>query len=324
MAKPGFIYEFDNLGPDCFAELCGALLTSRCDGFLLGGVGPDGGIDGEIDNNLGMWRPKAESPLLNEVIHPERLVVFQFKHVVAARVGQTKARDKLLGYYKCKPQKKCELHSDLIRRRRPNVYVLVTNAEVNSRFRTKFKEQCARENSDIEHYQIIGLDELVAWITIEPELRHLYFPAVFGEPRFNLRVKISSAITALSLYGHPPDVSTLREVLEISVLNVGAATSYVGSVNFVILVNGELQYLNIFNISDPIMVFNPQPGTPIEPGNMLGYRFPLDELRRHLAKVGTEVLPVEVLVSDQIGNKYRAAIPEGFRSTLLSSTPKRG
>ncbi len=43
MAKPAFIYAFDNLGPDRFAELCGVLIGSRYKGFVLGGVGPDGG-----------------------------------------------------------------------------------------------------------------------------------------------------------------------------------------------------------------------------------------------------------------------------------------
>ena len=48
MAKPAFISAFDNLGPERFTELCGLLLGSRYKGFLLGGVGPDGGIDGEV------------------------------------------------------------------------------------------------------------------------------------------------------------------------------------------------------------------------------------------------------------------------------------
>lgn len=35
MAKPAFIYAFDNLGPYRFTELCGELLGSRYHGFML-------------------------------------------------------------------------------------------------------------------------------------------------------------------------------------------------------------------------------------------------------------------------------------------------
>ncbi len=61
-----------------FTELCGLLLGSRYKGFLLGGVGPDGGIDGEIDNVLGEWLPETKSVLWLEGIDPNELVIFQF------------------------------------------------------------------------------------------------------------------------------------------------------------------------------------------------------------------------------------------------------
>jgi len=63
MAKPAFIYAFDNLGQSKFVELCGLLLASRYKGFLLGGVGPDGGIDAEIDQAIGTWCPEQEYDL---------------------------------------------------------------------------------------------------------------------------------------------------------------------------------------------------------------------------------------------------------------------
>jgi len=133
MAKPAFIYAFDNLGPERFTEVCGALLASRYAGFLLGGVGPDGGIDGEL---LGEWRPENLSPLIDEVVQPGQLAVFQFKHKVTARVGQAHTRAEILRMYTCTPSRRCELHSALVVSRSPSLYVLVTNAEVNSNFRT--------------------------------------------------------------------------------------------------------------------------------------------------------------------------------------------
>ena len=184
MAKPAFIYAFDNLGPERFTELCGLLLASRYKGFLLGGVGADGGIDSELDEKLGEWRSESTLPLLNEVIQPGQLVVFQFKHKATARVGESRARRQLLSLYRCQRSKKCELHRNLILQKHPNVYVLLTNIEVNSEFRTTFIEQCKAENNKIQHYQIIGLDELETWTTMEVEVRHLYFPTIFGPPAF--------------------------------------------------------------------------------------------------------------------------------------------
>jgi len=59
MAKPAFIYAFDNLGPYRFTELCGEILGSRYNGFLLGGEGADGGIDGEIDKYPWYMAPRV-------------------------------------------------------------------------------------------------------------------------------------------------------------------------------------------------------------------------------------------------------------------------
>ena len=95
-------------------------------------------MDSEIDELLGEWHPESVSPLLNEIIQPERLVIFQVKHKVTARVGQSQARGQVLGLYKCQPSKKCELYRNLILQKHPGAYVLVTNVEVNSEFRATF------------------------------------------------------------------------------------------------------------------------------------------------------------------------------------------
>ena len=174
MAKPAFIYAFDNLGPYRFTELCGELLGSRYHGFMLGGEGADGGIDAEIDKVLGIWRPEYEDALLNNIIQPGQTVVFQFKHKVTARVGQSQVRTQLLNLYKRKGEKTCELHSKLIQEKHPTTYILVTNLEVNSQFRNTFIEQCKAEEPEIKHYQVIGLDDLVREVNSKPELRHIH------------------------------------------------------------------------------------------------------------------------------------------------------
>jgi len=321
MAKPVFVYAFDNLGPERFAELCGLLLASRYKGFLLGGVGPDGGVDGELDEILGEWRTESESALLNEIIQPGQLVVFQFKHKVAARVGQAEARRQLLNLYRCGPNKTCELHRELIQHKRPAAYVLVTNVEVNSQFRTKFTQQCRSENADIEHYQVIGLDELETWVTIEPQLRHLYFPTVFGLPRFNLQVRLSEGFAAPWHGGFGLDLGRAEEMFVVSVLNVGTVPSYVSSTRFRAIVDGESRFLDmLFNPDDETMKrINPKPGTAIEPGRKQDYKFRFTDLS-DMKRLGSNVFPVEVLVYDEIGNVYSEPIPQDLRKKMLEGT----
>jgi hypothetical protein len=106
MATPAFVYAFDNLGPESFAELCGKLLGSRYKGFgllILGGVGPDGGIDAELDTTFGLLEAESEEALLDSRVRSGDTVVFQFKHKVVGRIGgQAKARQQLLSLYKCR------------------------------------------------------------------------------------------------------------------------------------------------------------------------------------------------------------------------------
>lgn len=173
-------------------ELCSLLLASRYKGFLRGGVGPDGGVDAELDETLGVWHSESKDALLNEIIKPGQKVVFQFKHMVTGRIGgPTKARKHLLGMYKCRASDICGIHRVWVVQAKPDCYVLVTNVEVNSNFRAKFIKQCKSENPDIQRYQIVGLDELEAWVVLDVELRHLYFPTTFGLPRFNLAIRVS-------------------------------------------------------------------------------------------------------------------------------------
>src|SRR5579864_8304460 len=102
MAKPAFIYAFDILGPERFIELCGLIFGARFKGFLLGGVGSDGGEDGTVDASFGEWHTESSSAILSELIQAEQLVIFQFKHKMVGRLGgQKNARADLLKLYKC-------------------------------------------------------------------------------------------------------------------------------------------------------------------------------------------------------------------------------
>jgi len=326
MAKPAFIYAFDNLGPDRFAELCGDLLGSRYKGFgflVLGGVGPDGGIDAELDTSLAIWQPESEEALLDSVIRPGKTVIFQFKHKVVARAGsQSKARTQLLSLFKCRENYTCELHSQLILEKRPTDYVLVTNVEANSRFRAKFIELCKLENPEIERYQVIGLDELEVWVGEETRLRHLYFPTIFGPPRFDLRIQLSEGFIVPHYGGLDVDFDHSVELFQVSVFNVGTVPSYIGSsssISFRVIVDGKLEPVVFLDLGNEIMKrINPKPGATLEPGRKHTYSFPFEVLAQIKTK-GDEVFPVEVVVTDEIGNTYSAPIPENLREKMLTA-----
>jgi len=316
MAKPAFIYAFDNLGPEKFAELCGLLLAARHKGFVLGGVGPDGGVDGEVDDMLGSWTVEVKDALLNEIVQPNQTVVFQFKHVVTGRVGgQSRARDHLLGMYKCSDGKSCEIHKSLVLAKNPFCYVLVTNVEVNSNFRERFIRQCKQHNPNITRYQVIGLDELEGWLTTDANLRHLYFPAMFGPPRFQLRVHVSKAAAFVKYsdgkHGDPTDM------LMVSVMNVGTETSYVSSVSFRTIVDGQDESVYIYDLNDGFLKqINPPSGAAVEPGRRLDYKFPYEVLNG-IRRRGKEVFPYEVWAYDEIGNLYTGKIPEELIHKIL-------
>lgn len=318
MATPSFIYSFDNLTPNQFADLCGRLLGARYKGFLLGGIGPDGGVDGEIDSMFAIWQPEEKDALLNRIIDPGQTIVFQFKHTVTARVGgQVKARQNLMNLFNCRKDYTCEIHRPLIAKKSPDTYVLITNIEVNSNFRSKFIDHCRKHNPEIGNYQIIGLDELESWITMDTELRHLYFPTIFGPPRFSLQIKLNHGIAVPSIgqdsYGKPVPF------LYVEILNIGTVPSYVNSISFKSIIDGDIKYLHLINIDNELLrEINPEPGTKLESGRKQVFSYPMRMLYYQFRNFGEDVFLSEVIVRDEIGNTYSAVIPEALGEMILS------
>ena len=316
MAKPVFIYAFDNLGPERFTELCGLILASRYKGFLLGGIGPDGGIDGEVDHILGSWQPEADSPLLNEIVPAKGRVVFQFKHKIAARAGQSRARKDLLNLYSSTDSNKSELKKKLIKNQNFFAYVLVTNVEINSNFRKNFITQCRAENTKIKHYQVIGLDELELWVTMEHQIRNLFFPTIFGPPQYDLRIKISFGEVMLGQYGY--GLTDRKSLFQISILNIGMAPSYVDSIKINVIENNTRKELQIVQLpGDNLMdSINPKIGKAVEPGRKSVYSYELDFISKIFSR-DNKVFPFEIIVYDEIENAYRCEISDEMRDVLL-------
>jgi hypothetical protein len=204
------------------------------------------------------------------------------------------------------------LHSKLVQENKPVTYVLVTNVEVNSQFRNTFISQCKSEEPSIKHYQVIGLDELVSWIEMLPELRHLYFPTIFGQPRFDLRIKIAYSFT-MNYYEEE-----LGNLLAIDVLNVGIVPSYLNanSIVFIFNIDGQTESIKLIYVDNPaINHMNPNPGA-LEPGKKQTYFYPLS----HFAEIkqkGNNIFPVEIQVHDEIGNVYSEKVGEELRNTMI-------
>jgi hypothetical protein len=326
MASPSFVYAFDNLGPDKFVELCGLLLGARYKGFLLSSPGPDGGIDGENDPLLGELRTEQSSLLVDTVLPKDGLIVFQFKHKVVARVGEVQSRNQLLQLYVSNKNKESEVNKSNVIKSNPQAYVLVTNVEVNSNFRRKFIDQCKSENSNIKNYQIIGLDELEGWVISERSLRSQYFPMIFGKPRFDLKLKLVEGFTYKILnperlyQGGESDCEPKEKILCLSVMNIGESTSYLASIKFKVLINGEIRYLMRSPLPkgcDPLA--NPPPDEPIHPGKCLEFRFYFEMFRKEF-ELKQEYYLSEVMVWDQIDNQYSLEISDRLREQIIQFT----
>jgi len=311
MAKPAFIYAFDNLGPYRFVELCAELLGARYKGFILGGVGADGGIDGEIDNVLGEWNPEATDDLSNQIIESGQKVIFQFKHKVTARIGQSNARSQLLNLYK---SVNGEVTKDLIIKGKPDIYVLITNIEINAQFRNSFQEVCRSSNPDISYYKVIGLDELENWITQATNLRHLYFPTIFDLPRYNLKLVISEGFYYPE--GRSFQVENAVELLTVIIYNIGIASSYIDAIQFRLIDNGQEKIIQKLGWENMILEkINPKKGVPLEAGRNATYYFRKEELKEAFK----DMFLSEIIVMDEIQNRYSISVTDAIRQKIFGT-----
>ena len=320
MATPAFVYAFDNLGPSRFVELCALLLGSRYKGFLLSGPGADGGIDAETDIVLAELRPEEPALLVEEVVVPQKLVVFQFKHMVAARVGQANARRKILDLFRSSSSRVSEVCKPGVKNRKPAGYVLVTNIEINSNFRSRFTAICRGENPGIANYQIIGLDDLEEWVTMDHALRAQYFPTIFGFPRFDLQIKLQTGFVGRV---SPDDrIIPTDKVLCIGVLNVGAATSYISSIKLKTLVDGKVMYA-LPSPAHPARqdpMGNPKFGEAVPPGKRQDFRYPFEMFWNLKSETTGAFFLSDVMVWDEIDNVYSVSIPDVIRKEIFDGT----
>ena len=207
--------------------------------------------------------------------------------------------------------------------KKPRTYVLVTNVEVNTAFRESFREICRAESTDIANFEVIGLDELQAWVTQDHHLRAQFFPMLFGRPRFELKVNLVLGTTMVP--DSPTFPTTVRkgeELVCITVANVGEVTSYVENLKFKAVIDGKVQYLlpsPLPKEQDPLA--NPRPGAAVAPGQSLDYRHYLKMLQ-NASSEASEFWLAELIVRDQIGNTYTCEIPDDVRAAIDGATDR--
>ena len=191
--------------------------------------------------------------------------------------------------------------------------------EVNSNFRHTFKERCAEENPNIAHYEVLGLDELETWTTMQPQLRHLWFPTIFGAPRYELGIRLSvQEIVTMPAVGGLRAGAQRASVFRVEVLNTGVTTSYIDRIRFKTILNGRSEELGVENpLADKLLNrINSRIGTPLEPGRKHIFNYRIPEMWAALRELGGEAFPAEVLVYDEIGNVYSEIIPDVSRRLL--------
>ncbi len=320
MATPAFVYAFDNLGPNKFVELCGLLLGARYKGFLLTGPGADGGVDAENDAILGELHLDTQTLLQDVLVSSGTTAVFQFKHKVVARVGEAEARKQLLNLYISTTKRKSEVLGSQISSRNPDIYILVTNVEINSIFRSSFIEKCKHENPSIPHYQVIGLDELENWVIQDRQLRSQYFPTLFGLPKFNLSLRLQSGRTYYQTSNWREDGAIFEpkeKIVCLTVMNIGEATSYLSRIQFKAFADGEVSYFMKSPFPsglDPLL--NPRLGDPIEPGRSAEFRFPF-VMFENAAKDKKSFFLDEIRVYDQIDNVYTLPFSDSLKHEIF-------
>ena len=345
MATPSLIPAFDDLGSDGFARLCSTLLSSRypVGSLALGGVSADAGADAQVDERyFRVLTPRVTDALGDDVLPSGQKVIFQFKHVVVGRAGEQNARDRVLGYYRCIPSEKCELHKDghmrLFASYGPAAYRLITNVEVTRAFRESFIAQCTKPvhtpNPHISTYNVMGLDELEALLATEPDLAGQHLPDVYGPARFHLRVRVDTVYTHLDpVDGHRhwvrasgtrlPDLragaDAIEEFVQVAVQNHGASPSYIDRIEMRVVGHGRHRDVALIpDPGDPLLSSISSPlGQVLPPGAAHRYNFRLRYLGQSVHAADETGIPSGIRVVDQIGQEYAAVIGDDVRDKLL-------
>ncbi len=123
-------------------------------------------------------------------------------------------------------------------------------------------------------------------------------------PLYELKIEFSYS------YIHQFETQT---ALCVSAINVGTMPSYVSSVNFEHNVDGQPKVNGLFDHGKSQIAH--RFGEAIQPGQKHKYLYILQDLSTFV-ELGNEVIPIAVIVIDEIGNKYRQPFSEQMSETL--------
>ncbi len=123
------------------------------------------------------------------------------------------------------------------------------------------------------------------------------------------------------IYGGRTDWDSTDPLLQVEVMNIGSMPSYVGGVSIKAQVDSETKYMHMLNLGGMIdqriwdLLF-PIKQNPIEPGRKLTFSFPYSILRR-MKTQGNVVIPLDVVVRDEIGNSYTVPLSEKHQNKIM-------
>ena len=133
----------------------------------------------------------------------------------------------------------------------------------------------------------------------------------FVHPTHQLQIELSYAYMQ---YGQPPhvhidDIPTLC----VSALNVGTMPSYVNRIEFESDVDGHIRANGLLDFGKSQMLH--KFGQAIQPGQKHQYFYYFPDLS-DLSTLGRKVIPVAILVYDEIGNMYRKHFAEEMSKAI--------
>lgn len=197
-------------------------------------------------------------------------------------------------------------------------YYLFCNVYLTSSQKSKYIQYCLDNlQAEFVPQDIEALRSLLD--SSLKDLRKTYLEKYHSDSdsRFNLQIQLSQGFDVRPNGENVTDINDLINFLIVSVLNTGTIASYVDSMQLKVIADGKPMCISLpleFGNEKIKLPNNPKYGDALEPGRKQEFHFLFN---MYMRKLGNDVDPVEVLITDQIGNTYTATIPEELKIKLL-------
>ena len=197
-------------------------------------------------------------------------------------------------------------------------YYLFCNVYLTPDRKSKYESYCL----DNLHAEFVSQDIEALRSLLDSSLQDIkrrYLEQYYSDSdfRFNLQIQLSEGFAVLSNREKDTDANGFTNFLIVSVLNAGAHSAYVDLMQIRAIVDGESMIIGLpleFGKEKGQLPNNPKFGDALEPGRKQEFHFLFN---LSMKKLGNDVDPFEIILIDQIGNKFVATIPEELKMKFL-------